>query len=224
MMALLETRNLRKEYRSRGRNILALDDVILTVESGTFVSITGQSGSGKSSLLNLIAGLLLPTLGQVLIDGNDLSLLTDKKVSSLRNKSVGFIPQGYSLLSNLTVFDNVRLPFYLAKRKGNPDAEAENLLLKFGIEGLSSFYPENLSGGEIKRVAAARALVNKPALLLADEPTNDLDSKNVEVLIAVLKNQAKEGGTVIMVTHDSALAHEADEGYEMKEGRLKKVF
>ena len=146
--------------------------------------------------------------------------MSDRDASIFRNSTIGHIPQGWSLLPNLTALDNVRLPFYLAKRDGSPDERAKSLLADLGIEGLAKCYPSALSGGEAKRVAVARALVNKPALLLADEPTENLDRDNAKAIVALLKRAAKEGTCVVMVTHDERAAKAADTMYFMDGGKL----
>ena len=222
MKARLEVKKASKEYTRNGRVFLAVNRASLVVREGEFASVVGQSGSGKSSLLNLIAGLLLPSSGEILIDGKNAALMNDRDASLFRNSAIGYIPQGWSLLPNLTVLDNVRLPFFLAKREGNPDQEAARLLADLGIEALAKSYPSDLSGGEAKRVAVARALVNKPALLLADEPTENLDRENAKAIVALLKRAAKKGTSVVMVTHDERAAKAADAIYVMDGGKLVK--
>ncbi len=216
----LEVKGLSKEYKRDNRSFSAVKNVSLEVFNCDFISIVGHSGSGKSTLLNLIAGLLLPTSGEILIDGDNAASWSDKKASLLRNTLIGYVPQGQSLLSNLTVFDNVRLPFYLSKQKGNPDDAARELLYSLGIEALADCYPSSLSGGEMRRAAIARALVNKPSLLLADEPTSDLDADNTDEIISLFRRISKEETTVIMVTHDLHTVKGADRSYIMNEGNL----
>lgn len=216
----LEIKELNKEYKRDNRPFSAVKDVNLEVFDGDFISIVGHSGSGKSTLLNLIAGLLLPTSGEILIDGDNAVSSSDKKASLLRNTVIGHIPQGQSLLSNLTVFDNVRLPFYLSKRKGNPDDMARELMHDLGIESLAECYPSSLSGGEMRRAAIARSLINKPSILLADEPTSDLDADNTDEIVSLFRRIAKEGTAVIMVTHDLHTVKAADRSYTMDKGKL----
>ncbi len=216
----LEIRDLSKNYKRGGRVFSAVKNVSLSVNGGDFIAITGRSGGGKSTLLNLIAGLLLPTSGEILIDGQDISKLSDKEASLLRNSVIGYIPQGQSLLSNLTVFDNARLPFYLAKREGNPNDAASKLLSRFGIKDLADSYPESLSGGEMRRAAIARALINSPEILLADEPTSDLDAENTTKVAELFRDIAKRGASVIMVTHETDAVRGVDKLYTMKTGNL----
>ena len=217
----LEVKDIKKDYKRGDRTFSAVKDVNLTVGSGDFISIAGHSGSGKSTLLNLIAGLLVPTSGEILIDGENAANASDEKASRLRNTLIAHVPQGQSLLSNLTVFDNVRLPFYLSNRDGDPSDEVIKLLEDLGIGHLSDSYPSSLSGGEARRVAIARALINKPSLLLADEPTSDLDSENTDEIISLFKRIAKEGTAVIMVTHDLRTVKAADRSYTMENGVLQ---
>lgn len=216
----LEIKDLRKDYK-RGETVFsAVKDVNLEVNGGDFISVVGHSGSGKSTLLNLIAGLLLPTSGEILLDGESAIISSDDKASRLRNTVIGHIPQGQSLLSNLTVFDNVRLPFYLSERGGDPSAQVHELLTGLGIGSLAGSYPNSLSGGEARRVAIARALINKPAILLADEPTSDLDAENTDEIMLLFKRIAKEGTAVIMVTHDQRTLNAVDRSYTMEDGIL----
>ena len=216
----LEVRNISKDYKRGEKTFSAVKDANLDVNGGDFISIVGHSGSGKSTLLNLIAGMLLPTSGEILLDGESAVFSSDENASKLRNTVIGHIPQGQSLLSNLTVFDNVRLPYYLSERRGNPSEQVHELLEKLGIGDLSDSYPNSLSGGEARRVVIARALVNKPAVLLADEPTSDLDAENTDEIISLFRNIAKEGTAVIMVTHDLRTVKAADRSYTMEKGHL----
>ncbi|MCR5317051.1 MAG: ATP-binding cassette domain-containing protein [Treponema sp.] len=222
-MAFLEVQKLSRKYERKGSPFYSVKDVDLSLERGEFISITGASGSGKTTLLNLIAGLLLPSSGQILIDGNSAVTKSDAKGALLRNRVIGLVPQGYSLLSSLSVLDNVRLPFYLSReeRKGDAEGEAMRLLSLLGIGELSSSYPANLSGGEIRRAAIARALINKPALLLADEPTGDLDAGNKEEIISLFRKIADGGTAVIMVTHDIQTLGCADRNFVMDKGILR---
>lgn len=216
----LEVRDVSKEYKRDGRTFAAVDHVSLTVNSGDFLCILGRSGSGKSALLNLMAGLLLPTSGDMLLDGVSTAGQSDKKAALLRNTTIGHIPQGQSLLPSLTVLDNIRLPFYLGKREGHPDDMAWEWLSYLEIDDLANAYPGSLSGGEMRRVAIARALMNKPAILLADEPTSDLDADNTAAIVALLENTAKAGTAVVVVTHDRSSVKAADRCYTMEKGHL----
>jgi len=219
-MGLLELRELTKEYRRGNRAFNAVNGVNLSVERGDFISIIGRSGSGKSTLLNMSAGLLKPSTGTVLFEGRDIFSLHDLSISLLRNEKIGFVPQGQSLLSNFTVLENVCIPWFLFKREGNPEERAFSLLEKTGIDHLAASYPKQLSGGEMRRVAIARALVNNPALLIADEPTSDLDAETTADIMRLLSVIAKEGTAVLIVTHELDMLSYGNKTYSMNSGNL----
>ncbi|MDR0589541.1 MAG: ABC transporter ATP-binding protein, partial [Spirochaetaceae bacterium] len=189
-MGLLELRDLGKEYRRGGRAFNAVNRVNLSLGPGDFISVIGRSGSGKTTLLNMGAGLLKPTQGSVFFEGKDIYALEDKEISFLRNKKIGYVPQGQSLLSNFTVFDNVCMPWFLFKREGDVEGRAFTLLEKVGISRLASSYPKELSGGEMRRTAIARALINEPRLLIADEPTGDLDAQTTAEILRLFSQIA----------------------------------
>jgi putative ABC transport system ATP-binding protein len=217
---LLEVKNLSKEYKRGSKPFFAVRHVNLKLDDGDFAIIIGRSGSGKSTLLNLIGGLLTPTSGEIRISGRNLALVNDKEGSLFRNSTIGFVPQGQSILSSLTVLDNVRLPHYLWNRQGDVTERALSLLDQVGIKHLANAYPQHLSGGELRRVAIARALMNNPRLLLADEPTNDLDSQTAGEILGLLSNIARTGTTVLMVTHDTQAIKFGNRIYEMIDGDL----
>ncbi|MDR2444497.1 MAG: ABC transporter ATP-binding protein [Spirochaetaceae bacterium] len=219
-MALLQLNELTKEYRRGGRAFNAVNGVSLSVEAGDFISIIGRSGSGKSTLLNMSAGLLSPTAGTVLFGERDIHRLSDKELSFLRNEKVGYVPQGQTLLSNFTVFDNVCIPWFLFKREGDVEGRAFILLEKVGISHLAASYPRELSGGEMRRVSIARALVNEPALLIADEPTSDLDTGTTAEIMALFSRIAKEGTAVLLVTHELDTLSYGNRIYTMDAGNL----
>ncbi len=216
----LEVDGVGKLFQRGKKEIQAVKNVSLTVSEGEFVSIIGHSGSGKSTLLNLISGQLLPTTGEILWNGESIVKKRDYEAAFLRNTLIGHIPQGMGLLSNLTVFDNLQLPFYLSKREGNPTERAYELLRRLGIENLKDSYPNSLSGGEMRRVSIARALINKPKILLADEPTSDLDPENTGIIIRLFQEISREGTGVLMVTHDLSTIGAADRVYQMSHGEL----
>lgn len=220
---LLEIKNLSKEYKRSGRAFYALDNINLNLSDGQFISIVGCSGSGKSTLLSIIAGLLSPSGGDVIIDGQSVCGLSDSEISGVRSTKIGYIPQGQSLLSNLTVLDNVCLPHSFTKNKNNVKDKAVDLLKQLGIEELADSYPGSLSGGERRRAVIARALINEPQLLLADEPTSDLDHENTEEVIRILKGIAEKGTSVVMATHDSRVIDNSELVYVLKNGRLQTV-
>jgi len=216
----IETIDLLKEYRQGDQIVTALNSINFSVTSGEFIGITGRSGSGKSTLLNILAGLTLPTSGNVLLDKKDIFSLDDKELSLYRNATIGCVPQQYSLLSNLTVLDNVRLPFHLAKREGDSIKAAQKLLKLVGLDKLAGRLPKRLSGGQLKRVVIARALMNNPKFLLADEPTGDLDTQTTEEVMAIFRKVVKEGTGIIMVTHDVDTTAYGDKHFVMDSGEL----
>ncbi|MDR3137219.1 MAG: ABC transporter ATP-binding protein [Coriobacteriales bacterium] len=217
---LLVARHLTKRYRRATSDFAAVDQVDLELGEKDFFCITGHSGSGKSTLLNLIAGFLAPDEGTVLLDGEKLSALDDVAASYLRNTQIGYIPQGSGVLANFTVGDNVRLPFYLHRRMGDPAQRAQTLLEQMGIAHLANQYPAQLSGGELRRVSIARALINKPCLLLADEPTSDLDPDAREAVMELFSAIARAGTAVLVVTHEQENLRHATRHLIMASGRL----
>ena len=198
----LEIKKLCKQYKRGERLFLAADNVDLSLSRGDFVHIIGRSGSGKSTLLNILTGLLAPTSGSIEFDGTDILALKDKEMCALRNSRIGYIPQSCGLLSNMTVYDNVRLPFYLSKRLGDAAGRASLLLEEVGLSGFADAYPAQLSGGEIRRVLIARALINSPDILIADEPTSDLDAGTTLEIMELFSRINKNGITLLMVTHE----------------------
>jgi putative ABC transport system ATP-binding protein len=218
----LEVKGLTKEYKRNDSVFAAVAGVNLSVSPADFISITGRSGSGKSTLLNMIAGLLTPTSGSIEIDGQDISALSDKEASLVRNSKIGYIPQGQSVLANFTVLDNVRLPFYLFKRQGDATEKALSLLAQVGIPHLSLSYPRQLSGGELRRISIARALINSPSLLLADEPTSDLDPETSAEIMALFRRISQNGTAVLLVTHQLETTSYGNSVYTMADGILTK--
>lgn len=218
---LLELKEIYREYERNGK-FFAVEGINLCVEKGKLVSIVGSSGSGKSTLLSLIAGLLKPTQGEILWEGKSLTRLKDTKWSTLRASQISYIPQGYSLLGNLTIRENIELPLRLTGKeinKENVGAVIEQLELK----KLAQSYPASLSGGERRRAVIARALAISPKLVLADEPTNDLDEETRTMLLKTFKRIADEGTAVIVVTHDTHFASFSDLSYKMQKGKLEKI-
>ncbi len=221
MIAQLD--NVSKSYQRGKREFTVVNDVSLKIEKGDFISIIGKSGSGKTTLLNMMAGLILPTEGVIKIDGKDIKGLSDKEISSLRNEKIGYIMQEQSLLSNLTVQENVRLPSYFFRNTASYSVEDEKeIFRKLGLMSLTNVYPEELSGGELKRVAIARAVLQKPLLLLADEPTNNLDKENTELILQLFSEISESGTAIVMVTHELENITFTKTRYEMDEGILFK--
>ncbi len=220
---ILEVQNLIKEYVRGSISFRAVDDVSLKINKGDFVCIFGRSGSGKSTLLNLLVGLLTPTSGNVRFEGKDYRTLSDKDSSLLRNTKLGYIMQGQSVLPNLTVLQNVLLPVTFFKRDEDLKSRALELLDKVGLFHLASQYPANLSGGEMRRIAIVRALLTSPELLIADEPTGDLDEETTREIMKLFASVAEEGAAVLMVTHDVGTMCFAKRFYTMKSGLLEEM-
>lgn len=222
---ILRTENVTRQYfrQGKGTNVFtALQETSLSISGGKLIEIMGRSGSGKSTLLNVCAGLLEPTTGKVFLDDTDLYALEDKERSRLRNQAIGVIPQGQTGLRSLTVLENVLLPCEMYGITGQEEYAME-LLERVGIADLAGTYPSELSGGEMRRLSIARALIRKPGVLLADEPTGDLDDENTHVVLGMLRRFADEGTAVLLVTHESDAEEYADEVYRMEKGILKPV-
>jgi putative ABC transport system ATP-binding protein len=219
---LLRLENISKNYSSDGELVLALNGVSLDVEPGEFIALMGKSGCGKSTLLNLSGAMDFPTSGRVLLDDHDTSLLGDAGLTRLRREKVGFVFQSFQLLNTLTVLENVALPLLLAGQRDS-GASRERLRL-VGMEDYASRYPHQLSGGQMQRVGIARALVHRPRLLLADEPTGNLDTATGEAVLEVLRKVAKEQGTAILIaTHSLESAAVADRIVRMRDGHIEGI-
>jgi putative ABC transport system ATP-binding protein len=217
---LLEINGLTKEFKRGSAFFKAVDEVSFSVDSKEFVSIVGRSGSGKSTLLNMIAGLLRPSGGSILLDGKEILNCNDEEGSCLRNARIGYVPQGQSILSNFSVIDNVRLPFFLSKRSGDPTDRAFSLLEQVGISHLSNSYPAQLSGGELKRAAIARALINSPEILIADEPTSSLDLQTTREILKLFVLLSEEGTSILTVTHEPEVSVYCKRTLLMEDGKL----
>ena len=218
---LLDVKNLRKDYQRGSQHFSAVNNVSFSMAQTDFISIMGKSGSGKTTLLNMIAGLLTPTQGKITINGTNLFELDDKQVSAFRNQNIGYIPQGSSLLPNLTALENIRLPFYLTKRENQSSLNyALDLLEKAKISYLKDTYPANMSGGEMRRIAILRALICRPQLVIADEPTSDLDEESSAQIMALLTEIHQQGTGLLIVTHDNDVANYSQRKLKMSSGRL----
>lgn len=218
---LLDVKNLRKDYQRGSQHFSAVDNVSFSIAQTDFITIMGKSGSGKTTLLNMIAGLLTPTQGKITINGTNLFELDDKQVSAFRNQNIGYIPQGSSLLANLTALENIRLPFYLTKRENQSSLNyALELLEKAKIGYLKDTYPANMSGGEMRRIAILRALICRPQLVIADEPTSDLDEESSAQIMALLTEIHQQGTGLLIVTHDNDVANYSQRKLKMSSGRL----
>jgi putative ABC transport system ATP-binding protein len=217
---MLEARQLTKEYRSGDSRLAVLRDVSFTVPDGAFVAIVGPSGSGKTTLLGLLAGLDLPSSGSVLMDGTDLSVLSEDKRAQLRGAKVGFVFQSFQLIPTLTALENVQVPLELRGDDGAP-ARAQELLARVGLGDRAHHFPNQLSGGEQQRVAIARAFSNAPRLLFADEPTGNLDSDTGAHVVELLETLNRESGTtIVLVTHDLGLAGRAGRIIRLADGAV----
>ena len=222
-MSFLSTEKLVKEYLRRGKSFNAVDDIDFNIGRGEFVMIVGESGSGKTTFLNLLTGLTGPTSGSILVEGKELKSFSDKEISNLRNEKIKYIPQGESLLSALTVRENILFPFTIGGISGPTEEQLNETAEKLGIADLLDEYPSELSGGEMRRATIARAVINKPSLIIADEPTGSLDSANTAKVMEIFKNIASEGTAVIVVTHQKETLGFASRVLEMKQGRLNEV-
>lgn len=219
-MEILKVENLTKTYGSGENLVHAVDDVSFSVEKGEFVAIVGASGSGKSTLLHLIGGVDRPTSGKIFVDGNDISKMNDDKLAVFRRRQVGIVYQFYNLIPILTVEENITLPCDLDGR-GVDRERLEMILDSFGLRSRRKHLPNQLSGGQQQRTSIARALINNPSLVLADEPTGNLDSKSSEEVMSMLKmcNQSY-GQTVIMITHNLDIAKQADRIITISDGKI----
>jgi ABC-type lipoprotein export system ATPase subunit len=216
---MIDIKNLNKKFQTTHGTLTVFDNFNLTVPDGTFLGVQGKSGIGKTTLLSIIAGLQKPDNGTISINETEITNLNEKKLAAFRNQNIGYISQEQSFLENLTVFDNVRLPAYINKH-ADPDlvegqgpqieARVHQLLSNLGIEHLATQYPTELSGGENHRVLIARALINDPKIILADEPTDSVDEERTEEIIKIFHKLADEGKTVVLVSHDKATLKSCD--------------
>lgn len=221
---MVDVKNLTKCYFIDSQEIRAVDDVIFTIQKGEFVSIVGHSGSGKTTLLSLIGGLTKPDRGSIHINGTDILALSDDELSEYRNKKVSFIYQFSSLVPTLTSLENVMLPTIFSKKKRTEVSKAKELLQLLGLGDKFNAYPAQLSGGQQRRVAIARAFINDPELILADEPTGDLDEETEKEVMALFERFNKEKGiTFLLVTHNRELTKNASRRFQMSSGRIKEL-
>ena len=219
--SVISVQKLTKTYRVGDVDVHALRGVDLEVDKGEFIAVIGSSGSGKSTLFNILGGLTPPTSGSVAINGKDLAGMTNQQRTNLRKGTVGFVFQKYNLLPTLSAEDNIRIVRYVAGKDTAFDAPFQEILNLLGIADRLKHKPRALSGGQQQRVAIARAIVNSPAILLADEPTGNLDSQNSKAVLSLLKDLNKRlGQTILMITHDHAAAAYADREVHMLDGRI----
>ena len=220
-MHLIEVRDVYKIYNPGENQVNALDGVFITIDEGEFVAIIGQSGSGKSTLMNMLGLLDTPTHGEYYINGKLVDDLTDDQMSAIRNEEIGFIFQGFNLISSLTALENVELPLVY---RGMPKQErreiSQDALERVGLGERMNHLPAEMSGGQQQRVAVARAIAAKPPVILADEPTGNLDTKSTKEVMAILHELKDEGRTVIVITHDNEIAEEAERVIRIRDGKV----
>lgn len=220
-MALIEIRDMYKIYDMGSEKVHALDGVNICIAEKEFVAIVGASGSGKSTLMNMIGCLDTPTSGTYLLDGEDISSFSDRRLAKVRNQKIGFIFQQFNLLKKMTTFENVERPAKYARiPKQERRKRAEEALEKMGLKDRMSHKPSELSGGQQQRVAIARALVNKPPILLADEPTGNLDSKSSADIMKMIKELHELGNTIVLITHDLKIAEQAERVLQLSDGKV----
>ncbi|MGI6744632.1 MAG: Macrolide export ATP-binding/permease protein MacB [Firmicutes bacterium ADurb.Bin300] len=224
-MSLIEVENMYKIYNPGENEVRALDGVSLEIEKGEFVAIIGQSGSGKSTLMNMLGLLDIPTSGSYMLDSIDVSTMDDDKLSDIRNREIGFIFQGFNLISSLTAQANVELPLIY---RGMPEQERRKLsdeaLERVGLSNRKKHLPTQLSGGQQQRAAIARAVAARPPIILADEPTGNLDSRSGEEVMRILEDLSKEGRTIILITHDTGIANRANRIVRIQDGRITEDY
>lgn len=222
METLIEIRDMCKIYNPGENEVRALDYVNLSIQKGEFVAIIGQSGSGKSTLMNMLGCLDIPTSGTYVLNGQDVSEMEDNELSDIRNKEIGFIFQGFNLIPNLTAFENVELPLiYRGVGKGKRRDLSEEALEKVGLSNRMTHKPAEMSGGQQQRVAIARAIAQAPPIILADEPTGNLDSVSTVEIISILKGLHEAGSTIILITHSNEIALEAKRVIKIKDGKVE---
>lgn len=222
MSALVEIKDVCKIYNPGENEVRALDHVSLTIDEQEFVAIIGHSGSGKSTLMNMLGCLDVPTSGEYWLHGQDVSALSDDELSDIRNREIGFIFQGFNLIPNLTALENVELPLiYRGVSKSVREELSVEALKKVGLEHRMDHKPSEMSGGQQQRVAIARAIAQAPPVILADEPTGNLDSNSTKEIMNILKGLHKEGRTVILITHDNEIAAQAKRVIKIRDGKIE---
>lgn len=220
-MSLIDIKDIYKIYNPGENEVRALDGITVSIDRGEFVAIVGHSGSGKSTLMNMLGLLDIPTSGEYYLDGENTSHMTDDELSEIRNKQIGFIFQGFNLISSLTAQENVELPLaYRGMPKAKRHEISEDALKRVGLENRMTHLPKQMSGGQQQRVAIARAVAARPPIILADEPTGNLDSKSGEDVMRILHELHHEGRTVILITHDNEIAASAKRVIRIQDGQL----
>ena len=225
MGALIHIENMKKIYNPGENEVRALDGIDLDIEKGDLVAIVGHSGSGKSTLMNMLGCLDTPTSGKYVLDGQDVASMTDHQLADVRNKEIGFIFQGFNLISNLDAVGNVELPLvYRGVSKNERKQLAMEALKSVGLEDRMKHKPNEMSGGQQQRVAVARAVAAKPPIILADEPTGNLDTKSTQEIMEILKELHRSGRTVIIITHDEEIASQAHRVIRILDGRIEEDY
>lgn len=225
MGALIHIENMKKIYNPGENEVRALDGIDLDIEKGDMVAIVGHSGSGKSTLMNMLGCLDTPTSGKYVLDGQDVASMTDNQLADVRNKEIGFIFQGFNLISNLDAVENVELPLvYRGVSKNERKQLAMEALKSVGLEDRMKHKPNEMSGGQQQRVAVARAVAAKPPIILADEPTGNLDTKSTQEIMEILKELHRSGRTVIIITHDEEIASQAHRVIRILDGRIEEDY
>ena len=225
MGALIHIENMKKIYNPGENEVRALDGIDLDIEKGDLVAIVGHSGSGKSTLMNMLGCLDTPTSGKYVLDGQDVASMTDNQLADVRNKEIGFIFQGFNLISNLDAVGNVELPLvYRGVSKNERKQLAMEALKSVGLEDRMKHKPNEMSGGQQQRVAVARAVAAKPPIILADEPTGNLDTKSTQEILEILKELHRSGRTVIIITHDEEIAGQAHRVIRILDGRIEEDY
>lgn len=225
MGALIHIENMKKIYNPGENEVRALDGIDMDIEKGDLVAIVGHSGSGKSTLMNMLGCLDTPTSGKYVLDGQDVASMTDNQLADVRNKEIGFIFQGFNLISNLDAVGNVELPLvYRGVSKNERKQLAMEALKSVGLEDRMKHKPNEMSGGQQQRVAVARAVAAKPPIILADEPTGNLDTKSTQEIMEILKELHRSGRTVIIITHDEEIASQAHRVIRILDGRIEEDY
>lgn len=218
---MIQVEHVTKQFTRNDRDFDAVHDVSLEVKKGEFAAITGHSGSGKTTLFNMMAGLTAPLSGKIYIGGSEITGMKENEKAVFRSQNMGYVLQGQSLLNNFTILDNICMPAYLSSQVKEFKERALELLRQIGLEEFAGEYPANLSGGEIRRVAIVRAMLNQPKVILADEPTSNLDPENSHKVMQMLKNISRSGTTVVLSTHELEYLSYVDRVFKMNRGKME---